>query len=139
MVMPIPLVVMFVPMLVNMIPIVRLLLPENFAGQIFFAIRIYIDFGRRNSAAQHPRNLQARAYIHSRDCIFEELRRHSGIQQRAQEHVAADAGKTVKVGYAHKSQKLNQGDTRSSQEIHEDLPLCMSVSSVVRFFAGAAC
>jgi hypothetical protein len=30
------------------------------------------------------------------------LLRHTGIDQRAQEHVAADAGKTIKVGYTHR-------------------------------------
>jgi hypothetical protein len=30
------------------------------------------------------------------------LLRHTGIDQRAQKHVAADAGKTIKVGYTHR-------------------------------------
>jgi flagellar basal body rod protein FlgG len=82
--------------------IVPLLTIENFARQIFFAIGIDIYFGRRNSAAHNPRNLQTRAYVKRRHCVFQELWRHTHIQQRAQKHVAADSGKTVEVGYAHK-------------------------------------
>ena len=90
--------VVFVLVNVILIP----LFPENFARQIFFAIGIYIYLGRRNSAPHYTRNFQSRAYVERRDCFFQKLRSHSGIQQRAQEHVAADAGKTVEVGYAHK-------------------------------------
>ena len=53
--------------------IVILLLPENFARQIFFAVRVHIDFGRRNSATRHPLNLQPRTDIERRDRVFQKL------------------------------------------------------------------
>ena len=98
---PLPhvLVVMLVGVFVSMI--VPVLLPENFPRQIFLAVDIHIDFGRRNSASHHPRNLQPRTDIERRDRVFQKLGGHPGIHQRAQKHVAADAGKTVEVGYAH--------------------------------------
>ncbi len=81
--------------------IVLLLLPENFARQVLFAVGVDIDFGRRNSASHHARNLQPRADIERRDRVLQKFGRHPGIHQRAQKHVATDAGETVEVGYAH--------------------------------------
>jgi hypothetical protein len=62
---------------------------------MLFILAPYIDFRRRNSAAVHPRNLQLRANIQRRNRIFQQARGHTRIHQRAQKHVAADAGKTV--------------------------------------------
>jgi hypothetical protein len=74
---------------------------ENFPREIFFAIGVHVHFGCRNSSAHDPLNLQSRTNIECRYRVFEKLWRHSGICQSAQKHVAADAGKTVEVGYAH--------------------------------------
>ena len=74
---------MFVAVRVFVSMIVSVLLPENFSRQIFFAVGVHIDFGRRNSAAHDLRYLQPRADIERRDRVFQKLWRHSGIYQRA--------------------------------------------------------
>jgi hypothetical protein len=106
--------------------LVPMLLMENFARQIFFAVGVYIDFGRGNSAAQHPRNLQPRADVERGDCVFQKLWRHSGIHQRAQKHVAADAGKTVEVGYAHdQKNRVGTGAQRLKAKSQELCSACL--------------
>src|SRR6266849_4207981 len=93
-----------VPMtpLVIMFPCLTLLRPEDFARQLLFAVGVDVQLGGRDPAAIHPRNLQASSDIQRRDRVLEQFRRHPGIHQGAQKHVAADAGKAVEVGYAHR-------------------------------------
>jgi hypothetical protein len=86
-----------------------LLLEENLARQFLLPVDENIHFGRSDSAAIHSRNFQPRSDIQSCGSIFQELRRNSSVHQRAQKHVAADAGKAVEVSNAHKSQSLAVG------------------------------
>jgi hypothetical protein len=44
------------------------------------------------------------------------LRRDSGVDHGSEEHVAADAGKTLKVGYAHKVQIFTTEGTGIAEE-----------------------
>ena len=59
--------------------IVLLLLPENFARQIFLAIGVYIHFSRRNSGTHDRRYLQPCTDVERLDCVLQKLWRHSGI------------------------------------------------------------
>src|SRR5437899_773289 len=79
------------------LPTLPILLPR----QVFFPININIHLGGRDPAAHHPRDFQPRAHLQSRNRLLQQSRRNSSIHQRAQKHVAADAGKTFKVGNAH--------------------------------------
>ena len=74
----------------------------SLARLILLTMRINIRLDRADAVARNTSNLQAGIDIQRCDCLFEELLRHTGIDQRAQEHVAADAGKTIKVGYTHR-------------------------------------
>ena len=84
----------------------RLLLGENFAGQLLFSVYEYIYCGRADTAAIHPGNFQAGPDVQGRDRVFEEFRRYSGIDQCAEEHVAAHSRKAVEVGYAHRGKPV---------------------------------
>src|ERR1700743_1355360 len=75
--------------------------PEFLTGHVFFVADPDIDFGRRNSAADYTRNLQLRAHAKRRDGLFQQLGRNSGIDQGAEKHIAADAGKAFKVCDSH--------------------------------------
>jgi hypothetical protein len=63
--------------------------------------RNYIDFGSGDSAAQHFAHFDARAYVERRGCFLEEREGDARINKRAEQHVAADAGKTLQIAYSH--------------------------------------
>ncbi len=79
--------------------------PELFARQVFLAVHPNIDFGRRDPAANDPRNLQPRTHIQRRNSFFKQPWRNSGVNKRAEEHVAADARKALDVGDAHEENR----------------------------------
>jgi len=54
-----------------------------------------IHLGCRDSTAIHFADLQLRAYAQRCDGILEQGSRDARVHQRAEEHVAADAGKTL--------------------------------------------
>jgi hypothetical protein len=110
--------------------------PELFPRQIFFVVHPHIGLGRRNSAAHDSRNLQPRAYAQRRHGIFQHLRRNSGIDERAQEHVAAYAGKTLKICNAHKIQIVTTEDTENHRGIERKRDSATSASSVVKGLAA---
>ena len=89
-------------MIVSMFLRATLLFAEHLARQFFFPVHKDIHLGRGDAAAIDPRNFQPRSDVQRRDRILEELGRHSRIDQRAEEHVAAHAGKAVEVGNAHR-------------------------------------
>ena len=62
-----------------------------FTRQILLSMRVHVDLCGRNSAARHARDFKSRTDIERVNGFLEQLRRHSRIHQRAQEHVAADA------------------------------------------------
>ena len=78
------------------------LLQISLARLVLLAMRINIHLDCTDAVTLNARNLQPGIDIQRRDRLFEELLRHADIDQRAQEHVAADAGKTIKVGYTHR-------------------------------------
>ncbi len=71
-----------------------LLRPIFFPRKILLAVHPDVNLGRGNAAADDARNLQTRAYVQRRHSIFQHSRRNSGIDEGAQEHVAAHPGKT---------------------------------------------
>jgi len=83
--------------------------PILFARHVFLAAGVNINLSGADSAAQHAPHLDARPHIERRDRVFQHARRYAGIDQRAQKHVAAYAGKTVEVGYAHRNESLAAG------------------------------
>ena len=66
-------------------------------------MRVNIDLGRRDPSTHDARNLQPGAEIKRRNRFFQQLWRHTGVYQRAEKHVAADAGKTIEVRNTHKN------------------------------------
>src|SRR5450432_2253490 len=85
----------------RMCMIVPAMLLENFPRQILLSVGVHVDLCRGNSAARNPRNFHPCADIERRNGVFQKFGRHSGVDECSEEHVAADAGKTVEVGYAH--------------------------------------
>jgi hypothetical protein len=79
---------------------------KDFSGQIFFAVGVDINLRGGDSAARHARNFEARPNVEGGDCVLQKLWRHADINQCAQKHVAADAGKTVEVGDTHDEKSL---------------------------------
>ena len=69
--------------------------------RVLLALHPHIHFGCGNPCAPDPRNLQTCPNIQRGNRLFEQCWRHPSIKERAQKHVAADAGKTLNVGYAH--------------------------------------
>ncbi len=78
-----------------------LLRPEFLARHVFLAVDHHVEFGCRDAAAANARMLQIGSDVEPGDGLLEELERNSGIEQRAQKHVAADSGETFEIGNAH--------------------------------------
>src|SRR5215813_10596206 len=72
----------------------RLFLPKFFPWQLFLSGNDHINFGRADAATVHAGDFQARVYGESFDGLLQQLRRNSGVHQRAEKHVAADPGET---------------------------------------------
>src|SRR6267378_4380876 len=87
-----------------------LLLPIFLPWQFLLPMNVDIYFGSRDPAPYYPGNLQPRPKlcrgVKRGDGFRQHSRRNSSIHQRAQKHVAADAGKTFEVSDAHRIQNL---------------------------------
>ena len=64
--------------------------------------RNHVHFGRRNSAAHHLAHLQPRAHIQRRSRLLQMSEGHTRVNQRAQQHIAAYAGKTFQISNSHR-------------------------------------
>lgn len=107
-------------------------------GPLLLPIHPHIHFGRRNPAAIDLRDAQSRTELQRSHSSLQQVRRHARIDQGAQKHVAAHAGKTIKVGNAHgktvarrQSLVFSQAhaacgvvDTLQCLEISRERPLC---------------
>jgi hypothetical protein len=62
----------------------------------------YVHFGCGNAAAHHFAGLKPCAYVEGGGCLGKRVERYTGINQRAQEHVAAYAGKAFKICSTHR-------------------------------------
>jgi hypothetical protein len=70
-----------------------LLAPKLFPWELFFTGHNHVNFGGADAATVYTGDLQARVYAQSFHGLTKQLRRNSGIDQRTEEHVAADSGK----------------------------------------------
>jgi len=69
-----------------------LLAPKLFPRKLFFTGHNDVNFGGADAATVYTGDLQARVYAQSFHGSTKQLRRNSGIDQRTEEHVAADSG-----------------------------------------------
>jgi len=74
---------------------VRMLLQKLLARQFFFAVNQDIKLNGADTAALYAGYFKARINSQCFDRASEQLQRHSGIQQSAQKHIAADTRKTL--------------------------------------------
>lgn len=61
-----------------------------------------VDLGAGDAAALNLACFQTRADAKRRSGLLQDFERYTGIDQGAEEHVAADAGKAVQIGNAHR-------------------------------------
>ena len=80
---------------VIMMVVVTVLLQKFFARKLLLPANQDIELNRADAAALHPRYFQAGLHAQCRYRPGEQLRRHAGIQQRAQKHIAADPGEAL--------------------------------------------
>src|SRR5205823_13325854 len=71
----------------------RLLCQEIFAGKLLLPVDDDVHLDSAYSASEDTRNLQPGFYSESLHCVLQQLERNPGIQERAQKHIAAHAGK----------------------------------------------
>src|ERR1035441_7289309 len=69
----------------------------------------HVYLGAGDSAAIYLLDAEGRADIERCSCVVEHLRRHAGVDQRTQEHVARDPGKAVKIDNTHHEVSLERG------------------------------
>src|SRR5437870_11769552 len=72
------------------------------SGRVLFSVPNHLNLGCADAATSYPQDFQMRAYVEGGDGFLEKLGRDSGVHQRGEEHVAADSGKAVEVGDAHR-------------------------------------
>jgi hypothetical protein len=68
------------------------LAPKLFPWKLFFTRHNHVNFGGTDAATVYTGDLQARVYAQSLHGSTKQVRRNSGIDQRTEEHVAADSG-----------------------------------------------
>jgi len=69
--------------------------PILFPRQILLAFHPDVDFGRRNPAARYPGNLKLCSMPQRCRPPLQQLRRHYGVHQGAQKHIAANPRKAL--------------------------------------------
>src|SRR5579863_1588754 len=110
-------------------------LPILLPRQILLSLHPHIHLRRRNSTPQHPRDLQPRPHSERSHGLFQHPSRNPGIHERAQKHVAAHAGKTLKVGNAHRknyftTEPQRHRENRKPKISFFSVPLCLCAASV---------
>ena len=65
--------------------------------------RKHVDFRRGNTAAAHLARFEPRAYIERGRRLCKVAEGNTGIDQRAQQHVAANAGKALQISNSHQA------------------------------------
>ena len=81
----------------------RFLLPEDLAREVFFSVGVDVDFSGGDAVAGDAGNFQFCAEVEGCDGFFEERGGDTGVEESAEKHVSADAGKTIEVGKAHRN------------------------------------
>jgi hypothetical protein len=80
---------------------VRLVMCCCVRWDVFLTTDDDVRLGSGNAAAHHARDFESGPDVQGCDRLFKEARGHSGIQKRAQKHVAADTAETIEVSYFH--------------------------------------
>jgi hypothetical protein len=96
---------------------IRLTLPELFPRQVLLPVDHHIDLDRRNTVPFDPRHLQRCANVQRCNSLLQQLERNFGVHQRAEEHIAADARKSVEVRNSHRSRSLQVWKARYKRGI----------------------
>jgi hypothetical protein len=63
----------------------------------------YIQFGGRDATAHHFARFKGGANLQGIRCLNESLHWHASIDKGAQQHVAANTGKAIQIGYLHRN------------------------------------
>ena len=66
-------------------------------------LRDDVNFDRGQSAAAHLAHLQVRAHVQRRSGFLKGVKGNARVDKRAQQHVAAYAGKTLKISNSHRN------------------------------------
>src|SRR5271166_4485096 len=101
--------------------------PKLLPRHVLLAVHHNVELGSRDASPIHTGKLQGRSDVQVGDGLLEQLERNSGVEQRAQEHVAADAGETIEIGNTH----------RSCQELREIFIIGNAETSVKPAFVPA--
>src|SRR5260370_26063911 len=109
----------------------RLPLPILLPRQILLPVDPNIHLRSRNPAAHHARSFQPTPHVQRRHSPLQQRSRNPGIHQRAQKHIAADAGKTLKIGYAHKNQFTTESQRHGGKREPQSPELVVLRGSVV--------
>ena len=83
---------MAVRMLSLVMRVVGILLPW------LFFLHDYVNLGRTDTAAIHSENFQGGTKVQGGDRLVKKIWRDTGVNQRAEKHVAADPGEAVDIG-----------------------------------------
>ncbi len=60
-----------------------------------------VDLGSGKAAAAHLAHLETGTHIQCCSCFFKQGKRHARIDERAKQHVAADAGEALQISDSH--------------------------------------
>jgi hypothetical protein len=77
-----------------------------FMGVLSFAGE-HVDLGPGQAAANDSTLLQTRTYVEGGGGLRKQVKGNAGIDQCAEQHIAADSGKTLKVSSTHGEIVLN--------------------------------
>jgi len=88
---------------VFLFPVFCYLLPDPRS----LAFHNHVHFGSRQAPAHHSALLQPRANIQRSGSLGQQLKGNSRIHKGAKQHIAADAGKALKVSNSHRVVILN--------------------------------
>ena len=86
---------------VLMIVAVGVFMPARLAG-LLIRVDDDVNLRSRDSAASHLAHFEARTHVQGRSGLLEQGERNAGVHQRAEQHVAADAGEAIEIGNSHR-------------------------------------
>ena len=87
---------MFVSVLALMMRVVRIVLVRGF----LLAVYDYINLGCTDAAAIYTLDFEGCTNVQGINCLPKKIGGNSGVDERAEKHVAADPGKAVEIGDA---------------------------------------
>ncbi len=117
----------FVLVIVRMRPVVV----AGFVLPMFLQLCDHIDFGSSESAASDFAHLKASADVECRGSLFKHGKGHARIDERAEQHVAADAGKAIQIANSH-WENCKRRDQRAPAVVGALLTTCRAASALRR-------